>query len=165
MCLEQSPVPKVPSHGAGQPVVCAEWMLRSPAKKGHSSPRARLDSVTLFSVKNPVLCEVISPFSKNGQRRKPQRSLHSGGLSDPRLSGRPGPCRALCYARQHFRPAGTVGTGLNRSAVADRHRAPFSRSCVWIGVSRALSGATPSDTASARTDFDFHSSPRACRTP
>ena len=24
-----------------------------------------------------------------------------------------------------FRPAGTVGTGLNRSAVADRHRAPL----------------------------------------
>lgn len=38
-------------------------------------------------------------------------------------------------------------------------------SCVWIGVSRALSGATPSDTAGARSNFDFHSSPRACRTP
>lgn len=168
LCLEQAPGSK--SACSWGRTASGVWWVDAgdpPAKKGHSSPPARLDSVTLLSVKNSLLCEVISLFSssKNGQRRKPQRPLTLEGWVGPRRPGRLGPCRALCCVRQHFRPAGTVGTGLNRSAVADRHQAPFSRSCVWIGVSRALSGATPSDTASARTNFDFHSSPRACRTP
>lgn len=142
--------------------------------------------VSLWSVKNPpvydflflssslmtyVPCKLASPASLNWCPSWGKSSQHCQSLPGccvhfwPGLAWGVSPppflCRAssvsplrchrywikqVCYCRQ---TAGSI----------------LAWSCVWIGVSRALSGATPSDTAGARSNFDFHSSPRACRTP
>lgn len=107
-------------------------------EKGTSSPTALLGSVALLSVKNSPVCEITSPFKFSNNAQPLQASTGPcarGGLSKhPEVSlgcwagflAAPGSLHSpLCRVRQHFCPAGTVGTGLNRSAVADRHQAPF----------------------------------------
>lgn len=139
--------------------------------------------LSVLSVKNPPVCDVLL-LSSSLITYVPCKHASLASLNwCPRWGRSSQHCQSLPGCCVHFWLGLAHGVSLLcrvRSALPLRcHRywikqvcycrqtpgSILAWSCVWIGVSRALSGATPSDTAGARSNFDFHSSPRACSTP